>query len=50
MASGLIIVFIGVNLPIIGIFIHFIITLLGLGAITSTEYDIFQKLKEQKVI
>jgi hypothetical protein len=50
MALGLIIVFIGINLPIIGIFIHIVILLLGLGAIILTEYDFYLKLKEQKVI
>ena len=50
MASGLLIVLIGTNLPIIGIFIHFVVLLLGLGAIALTEYDIYRKLKEQKVI
>jgi hypothetical protein len=50
MALGLLIVLIGINLPIIGIFIHFVVLLVGLGAIVLTEYDIFQKLKEQKVI
>ena len=50
MALGLMIVLIGINLPIIGIFIHLVILLLGLGAIALTEYDIYQKLKEQKVI
>jgi len=50
MALGLLIVIIGVNLPIIGIFIHLIIILLGIGAIVLTEYEVFKKLKEQKVI
>ena len=50
MALGLIIVVIGINLPIIGGFIHFIIILLGLGAIILTEYNVYKKLKEQKVI
>ncbi len=50
MALGLMIVLIGINLPIIGIFIHLVILLLGLGAIALTEYDIYRKLKEQKVI
>lgn len=50
MALGLLIVLIGVNLPIIGIFIHLVILLLGLGAIILTEYDVYQKLKEQKII
>jgi len=46
----LLIVLIGINLPIIGVFIHPVVLLLGLGAIALTEYDIYQKLKEQKVI
>jgi len=50
MALGLMIVLIGINLPIIGIFTHLVILLLGLGAIALAEYDIYQKLKEQKVI
>jgi cytoskeletal protein CcmA (bactofilin family) len=50
MALGLIIVLIGINLPIIGGFIHLVIILLGLGAIILTEYNVYQKLKEQKVI
>ncbi len=50
LALGLLIVLIGVNLPIIGIFIHLVILLLGLGAIILTEYDVYQKLKEQKII
>lgn len=50
MALGLIIVVIGINLPIIGGFIHFIIILLGLGAIILTGYNGYKKLKEQKVI
>jgi cytoskeletal protein CcmA (bactofilin family) len=50
MASGLLILLIGINLPIIGIFIHFAVLLLGLGAIALTEYDIYRKLVEQKVI
>ena len=50
MALGLLIVLIGINLPIIGGFIHFVVLLLGLGAIALTEYDIYRKLKEQKVI
>jgi cytoskeletal protein CcmA (bactofilin family) len=50
MALGLLIVFIGINLPIIGIFIHLVILLIGLGAIILTEYDVYQKLKEQKII
>ncbi len=50
MALGLIIVVIGINLPIIGGLIHFVIILLGLGAIVLTEYDVYKKLKQQKVI
>jgi hydrogenase/urease accessory protein HupE len=50
MAFGLLLVFIGINLPIIGIFIHLVVLLLGLGAIALTEYDLYRKLKEQKVI
>ena len=50
MALGLIIVVIGINLPIIGGLIHFVIILLGLGAIILTEYDVYKKLKQQKVI
>ena len=50
MALGLIIVVIGINLPIIGGLIHFVIILLGLGAIVLTEYDVYKRLKEQKVI
>ncbi|CAG0949342.1 MAG: hypothetical protein MPEBLZ_02276 [Candidatus Methanoperedens nitroreducens] len=50
MALGLIIVVIGINLPIIGGFIHFIIILLGLGAIILTGYNGYKKSKEQKVI
>ena len=50
MALGLLIVLIGINLPIIGIFIHLVILLLGLGAIILSEYEIYQKLIEQKVI
>jgi cytoskeletal protein CcmA (bactofilin family) len=50
MALGLLIVLIGINLPIIGGFIHFVVLLLGLGAIALTEYDIYRKLIEQKVI
>jgi len=50
MAVGLIIVFIGVNLPIIGIFIHLVILLLGFGAIILAGYDSFQKSKERKAI
>ncbi|MFZ3166222.1 MAG: hypothetical protein WA130_01315 [Candidatus Methanoperedens sp.] len=50
MALGLIIVVIGINLPIIGGLIHFIIILLGLGAIILTKYDVYKRLKEQKAI
>lgn len=50
MALGLIIVVIGINLPIIGGFVHFIIILLGLGAIILTVYNSYKKLKEQKAI
>ncbi|HEY9207265.1 MAG TPA: hypothetical protein VIO58_15250 [Candidatus Methanoperedens sp.] len=50
MALGLLIAVIVVNLPIIGIFVHFIILLLGLGTIVLTEFDVYWKLKEQKVI
>ena len=50
LALGLIIVVIGINLPIIGGFIHFVIILLGFGAIVLTEYDVYKKLKEQKAI
>jgi len=50
MAFGLLIVLIGINIPIIGIFIHLVVLLLGLGAIVLTEYDIYKKLKEEKVI
>ena len=50
MAFGLLIVLIGINIPIIGIFIHLVVLLLGLGAIALTEYDIYKKLKEEKVI
>lgn len=50
MALGLIIVVIIINLPIIGGLIHFVIILLGLGAIILTEYDVYKKLKQQKVI
>jgi hydrogenase/urease accessory protein HupE len=50
MALGLLIVLIGINLPIIGIFIHLVILLLGLGAIILSEYDVYQKLKEQKFV
>ncbi|VVB54442.1 Uncharacterised protein [uncultured archaeon] len=44
MALGLIIVVIGINLPIIGGFIHFVIVLLGFGAIVLTEYDVYKRL------
>jgi hypothetical protein len=50
MAFGLMIVLIVINIPIIGIFIHLVVLLLGLGAIVLTEYDIYKKLKEEKVI
>ena len=50
MAFGLMIVLIGINIPIIGSFIHLVVLLLGLGAIALTEYDIYKKLKEEKVI
>lgn len=50
MATGLLIVLIGINLPIIGIFIHFIVLLLGLGAIVLTGHDFYQELKEKKAI
>lgn len=50
MALGLLILLIGINLPIVGIFIHLVILLLGLGAIILSEYEIYQKLIEQKVI
>ena len=50
MALGLIIVVIGINLPIIGGLIHFVIILLGFGAIILTEYDVYKRLKEQKAI
>lgn len=50
MALGLLIVIIGVNLPIVGIILHLLILLIGLGAITLAEYDTYVKLKEQKVI
>lgn len=50
MAFGLLIVLIGINIPIIGIFIHLVVLLLGLGAIVLTEYDVYKKLKEEKVI
>ncbi len=46
MASGLLILLIVINLPIIGGFIHFVVLLLGLGAIALTEYDIYRKLIE----
>ncbi len=50
MAFGLLIVLIGINLPFIGIFIHLVVLLIGIGAIALTEYDIYRKLKEEKVI
>ena len=50
MAFGILIVLIGINLPFIGIFIHLVVLLLGLGAFVLTEYDIYRKLKEEKVI
>ena len=50
MAFGLLIVLIVINIPIVGIFIHLVVLLLGLGAIALTEYDIYKKLKEEKVI
>jgi len=50
MAFGLLIILIGINLPFIGIFIQLIVILLGLGAFALTEYDIYRKLKEEKVI
>lgn len=48
LAIGLVIIFIGINLPFLGMFIHLIIILLGLGAIVLTVYDIYKKLKEEK--
>lgn len=49
-AIGLLIVFIGINLPILGIFIHFIVIVLGLGAIVLTAYGYYKSYKEQKSI
>lgn len=49
LAIGLVIIFIGINLPFLGMFIHLIIILLGLGAIVLTVYDIYKKLKEEKI-
>lgn len=50
LASGLVVVVIGINLPILGTFIHFVIIIFGLGAIVLTEYKIYLSLKEQKQI
>lgn len=50
LALGLLAVFIGINLPILGTFIHFVIIILGLGTIVLTEYEIYRNLKEQKQI
>jgi hypothetical protein len=50
LAIGLLFVFIGINLPILGIFIHFIIIILGLGAIVLTEYDAYKKFREQRLV
>jgi hypothetical protein len=50
LAIGLLIVVIGINLPIVGIFIHLIIILLGLGAIVSTGYEMYLKLRGEKIV
>ncbi len=50
LALGLLAVFIGINLPILGTFVHFVIIILGLGAIVLTEYEIYRGLKDQKQI
>jgi len=50
LAFGLVFVFIGINLPILGTFIHFMIIILGLGAIVLTEYDAYKKFREQRLI
>lgn len=50
LALGLLAVFIGINLPILGTFVHFVIIILGLGTIVLTEYEIYRSLKEQKQI
>lgn len=50
LAIGLVFVFIVINLPILGIFMHFLIIILGLGAIVLTEYDAYKKFREQRLI
>lgn len=50
LALGLLVVFIGINMPILGTFVHFVIIILGLGALVLTEYEIYRSLKEQKHI
>jgi len=47
LAIGLLIIFIGINLPIIGTFIHFMVIVIGLGAIILTVYDIYRKTKQE---
>lgn len=48
LAIGLLIVFIGINLPILGGFIHFVIVVLGLGALGLMGYELYHRSREEK--
>ncbi|MCX9013061.1 MAG: hypothetical protein OIN66_18325 [Candidatus Methanoperedens sp.] len=50
LAIGLLIVFIGINLPILGIFIHFVIIVLGLGALVMAGYELYQRSRGEKAV
>lgn len=49
LAIGLLIIVIGINLPILGIFVHFVIIVFGLGTIALTGYDYYHKFKREKI-
>ena len=50
LAIGLLILFLGINLPILGIFIHFVIIVLGLGALGLAGYEVYQRSKGEKAV
>lgn len=50
LALGLLVVFIGINLPLLGGLIHLFVVILGLGAIVLTGYDIYRRSKEHRPV
>lgn len=48
LAIGLLIVFIGINLPLLGTFIHFVIIVIGLGALVLTGYELYRRSSRER--